>query len=495
MSEDYQLKFESIESDIRSGRSSDAKNKLNNLNTKKIPRAYVEKFANLSYRSNLPNVSLRILGNYIGDRAGLNTSLSGDEIAEYAISLSRLGANHEANRWLNSLETFNSPKTLLYKSFIHITQWEYDQALPYFEKYLGLKEITEYQALVAKTNMVACMIFIGKLEQAEQLLNELIQTNKEQNNELLLTNAYELMSQVKIGTKDYKQAKDFVEKGLSLCRNTESRAEIYLNKWDCVLTLRQNSDQDTIERLLNIKQLSLKKSIWENVRECDFYLSEFQQNNDLFHYVYFGTPHKSYREYLLKKRIKPIQLNNSIEFSLGSKESNDTEIFNIDTLNFNNSKKPIFKFSSLNNSLLKTLTADFYNPQRIGSIFSQIYPGEFYDPFTSPDRVHQAIRRFRKDLKKHNFDMKVEFESGGYLLKTGSTLKLKKSLSPIHENHDSYLLSKLKKEFGENHFSLKQAREHLKLSKTKVHYLLKPVVNNEIIQTGKGPATKYKFTG
>ena len=59
----------------------------------------------------------------------------------------------------------------------------------------------------------------------------------------------------------------------------------------------------------------------------------------------------------------------------------------------------------------------------------------------------------------------------------------------------SWTIFKEEPEDEVNNSASTEAKETLNLSKTKVHYLIKPNVDGKLIQLGKGPSTKYKFAG
>ncbi len=77
-----------IEELVVAGRFTEARAELRGLNTRKIPRDLIETTANLCFRVNIPNLSLRILGGFMNDKRGLSTNLSESELTEYAIALS-----------------------------------------------------------------------------------------------------------------------------------------------------------------------------------------------------------------------------------------------------------------------------------------------------------------------------------------------------------------------------------------------------------------------
>jgi tetratricopeptide (TPR) repeat protein len=170
--------------------------------------------ASLCFRVNIPNLSLRILGSYKGGKRGLATTLSESELTEYSIALSRIGAIPEAQLWLGTLPNDNSiAKTLLYKAYIHIMQWQYTESLTYLRQYIERVDITDYERLIAKNHIVAAHVFEDQLESAEKVLSQLRLETRKANHNLLLSNCLELSAQVERAMGNFNMAQSYLDKG------------------------------------------------------------------------------------------------------------------------------------------------------------------------------------------------------------------------------------------------------------------------------------------
>lgn len=487
------VQTDEIEKLIKSGKLTVARRSLLQLNLKKVPRNHVEQIANLCYRANLPNLSLRLLGSFHDQKRGVSTSLSESEMAEYAIALSRLGATREAKSWMSVQAHLKSPKALLYKSFIHITEWEYEKALPLLYDYLGKSGISEYQSLVAKTNLAAAHLFLGEFELADPVLKELISVTSLKSYSLLLCNAHELSAQFYFRQNKNKQAFYHLKLGQSLV-SRDASAFIYLKKWNSLLEISSNPSKANFKLLYQVRDDALKMGLWECVRECDFYLAKFQNDSKLLHYILYGTPHESYKQSFLKKLKQPIEILNSFQFSLGgSFKSGVFDILDISKRIVNDNERVITKSNSLFHKLLIALTSDFYRPFRLGTLFSHLYPDEYYHPTSSPDKVHQSIRRFRSWIKRERLGLNVIQKNGAYSLQTQSGFELVKPLDLLLKDQDQCYVEKLKETFQGEAFTLKQAQEKLRLSQTKTFYIIKSELDTKIKKLGVGRATKYLF--
>ncbi len=66
--------------------------------------------------------------------------------------------------------------------------------------------------------------------------------------------------------------------------------------------------------------------------------------------------------------------------------------------------------------LLEVLSRDFYKPQKITSLFSELFQNEYFDVNTSSDRVHQIIRRSRRWLSAEKLPFQIHSHQGNFKL-------------------------------------------------------------------------------
>jgi hypothetical protein len=66
--------------------------------------------------------------------------------------------------------------------------------------------------------------------------------------------------------------------------------------------------------------------------------------------------------------------------------------------------------------LLQLMTKDIYRPPRMGVVFSHLYPKEFFDPFTSTQRVRNSILRFNAWANGRDLDFRIKIQSGDFQL-------------------------------------------------------------------------------
>jgi hypothetical protein len=67
--------------------------------------------------------------------------------------------------------------------------------------------------------------------------------------------------------------------------------------------------------------------------------------------------------------------------------------------------------------LMFLLCRDFYQPLSVVGAFSKLFPDEYFNPNTSPNRVHQFIRRLSNYFRKQGVAFKIDEMTGSYRLR------------------------------------------------------------------------------
>ena len=256
----------------------------------------------------------------------------------------------------------------MYNAFIHITQWEYSEALGYLETYTDRQDITDYQRLIALTNIAACLVFLGQYEKAQSVLVELVNVTKKEGHSLLLSNAYELSAQAAFFLGDLQTTDKHLSNGFDVAKSGSS-AHLYLKKWQNLLQLEQSKGKKSYTGLKRVREEAVGLGLWETVRECDFYIAKYQKNLDLFSFVLFGTPHTSYKNRLLELYQSDVTLPDEIQFALPFRRTRElsdlNSVLNLNSLQLKEFEKPIEKIGSLFHKTLLALSSDFYRPFRV----------------------------------------------------------------------------------------------------------------------------------
>lgn len=468
---------------------------LQKLSARKVNREQLLPLANLARRVNMPRFSLQLLYSVIRPSYG-DSNATSQELAEYAAALSAIGAYKEADLTLDEVNISDCSEALLFRAFINIFTWNYRQAIPFLQAFLKA-ENRPYQLLVANINLIAALIHVEDFSPALLKITELKETVRRQNLQLLLGNLLELEAQIAILKSDYGVAEELLLKSEKVLVQTGNVSLIYTKKWQAVISARKNSKN--IGELDRVKKQAKEMKDWETVRDCELYKSLIGNDSLLFTQIYYGSPYAGYRKLILQRDGRPSHVPE--EFFLNPKKSGTAwpQCFNIHQGTLTREILPL-KPNQLIHRFLKVLCSDLYRPILVGSLFSKLFPDDYYNPNTSPDRVYQCIKRSRSWCAKNKFNLTIKPVSDGYLFHLQGKSSLLYNKAYLDQDFTKPLADErimlLVKEFSENPFSSKYACHVLSMPLRSVNRFLKEKVGEgEIVQVGRGPTTKYKLSG
>ena len=401
--------LDDLEALSRSGERKKVIKRLKSINTKRIPRDLKLRVANLARRNHLLLLALRILNPIVRSELVLEKPVTSEEQAEYAVALLNYGALSEAQALLDGLDSEETPEILLYRAFCLFGQWKYKESIQPLELYIDrMRDVDDYQKLVGQVNLCAALIFDGQFGNALGILDEVIDSTKNSGHKLLEGNCWELRAQAQFGLQKFKKAAEDIEIANQRLGRSEDLNNFYVEKWKTIFSVHgMKSPKRGLDRLVELKQSAEENYHWETLRECDFYISVFSKNKNLFEQVYFGTPYESYRKMMVEKWVAAKPKSESFIWNKGQ-----SQVLQIHKGKIN--EELVFRDGELISRLLSFLFSDFYVPKRVASIFSFLHPEEYFDPNTSPTRVYQLVKRLKQHLKKHKINIEVHSRSGAY---------------------------------------------------------------------------------
>lgn len=489
---------------VREGQGAQVRRDLRRLNLAKVPREEVFQVANLANRLGASDLTLRILNPIVRAPKGQSTPKSPAEVSEYAWGLARVGSFKEAADLLESIDDETTPKALLYRAFVAIFQWEYREAIGFLKEYLRRADLDDYNRTIAEVNQAACHIFIEENADARKLLERLRETCEEKNYKLLSGNVQELLAQVAMHEGNYQEALDLLDRGAASLADVKGLSEFFIRKWRVIVELKQ-SKEGALNGLQDIRNEAISLEHWESVRDCDFYRATYSKDEDILRFLYFGTPFHSYRKRLehfigenpFKDTDNFAWIPNLADPKLAGSTNGSIDIFDVFAGTFANRAQ--LKKGQVLHRLLQVLSRDYYRPCRVGVIFSEVFPDEFYNPVTSPDRIYKSIRRLRKWFKEKQVPLEVLERHGQYRLNLTSTDRpvalLVRAVQPKSvELGESSKLAELFAEFGTRPFSTKEAAKLLEVNHATISRLFQaPLQDGRLQRLYSGPKTKYIF--
>jgi hypothetical protein len=246
--------------------------------------------------------------------------------------------------------------------------------------------------------------------------------------------------------------------------------------------------------LLRAKALELRH--WESVRECDRALAQTTQDKNLLLKVYFGTPYAAYRQSVVREAQSWLSIPD--QFVLGSATGRLFDLKRAMSVDQTIQLKP---GQALHRCLVAT-TSDLYRPLYEGNLHAKLFPGEYFNPLSSPVRVLNVVKRFRRWLEEFDLPLALEVASHSYHLvwrdqapNFGLIYTREEAVSAAKEElGSSVALDRLLKALGDEEFSSIEAADVLQVSKSSIVKMLGwGVENGRLIKSGSGRNTRYSF--
>ncbi len=150
--------------------------------------------------------------------------------------------------------------------------------------------------------------------------------------------------------------------------------------------------------------------------------------------------------------------------------------------------------SSIAWKLIHCLIKDVYRPPRMGLVFSSLYRGEYFNPFTSPQRVRNSVLRFNQWMSSKSQDVRIEIEKGDFFLKGPPQWGITIQVRPRNLTFEDLKVKAIREAFQGRSFSAQEAAKVLNVTKrTATTFLKRSLERKQISKIGKGPSCRYRL--
>jgi hypothetical protein len=397
--------FNSIEAWIRHGQLQKAARIVRQLSIEEdLSRPDQLRLARLARRALIPLVGVQLLRPWIRPSARSSARATPEEKIEFAACLINYGAWAEGVDVLRRLEPRDHPEVLLFQSFALFSQWDYESALPLLRQYVAHPEVTGYTRLVGLANLAAALVHERIEGEAEALLGELEDQTRSQGHDLLLGHILEFRAELDIHLGNLDAADRHLASALEHARSRNvTRDLLFLRKWSAVADLSRSPENEAARRgLMRVREAAVSADQYETVRDCDYHFARIVRQGEAGLRLYWGSPFEAYRNRFLRD-CSWIRERLSERFTLEIPAAIQAEAESLFELDLGSGYSPqrsyVLEPGQKMLGLLGLLVNDSYKPKRVVDLFCGIYPGEHFHPETSHDRVHQLIRRLRKELR------------------------------------------------------------------------------------------------
>ena len=479
--------IDNCEAALRAGRGPAAAKLLNQLKTATIPREQRLLLANLCRRAGLVTQGLKILSPVVRGQIGLSKSSTPtvEEWAEYAVLLQRNGVVREALQILSRPGMEKTPPSLLYKAFCHFNQWDYVKAVPTLELYVEA-DLVPYTKLVGQTNLAAAYIGTRQYDKAIVKLDENLRFAKAGNYQRLLSNNLELRAIVHIDQTEFAQAKSCLHEASAILGQSDTLDQLFVQKWLAAIDSFETKQTEALDRF---RSTAVLRKDYESVREADLLKLRVQFEEPLFCQLYFGTPFEAYQKRIRETlRLAPSRTHHRLGDDSGP-------TFDLQTAELDGS--PAVSVGGKTHQLIEVLYRDFYKPIGIGGLASELFVGEYFDIETSPDRVHQILRRARTELKASPLPLRIVEQSQQYAVVNEAPIQILVPLQRQSVQWELLQIEKLKANLEKStaQFKAVDARARLNLSPAEFKRLASWATENGYLERyGAGPATTYSIS-
>lgn len=470
--------IQACEADLRAGKISHAAARLRTVKTTEIPREHRMAIANLCRRAQMDYQALKILAPVVRPEKMITTAATAQEQAEYAASLLKIGAVHEALAILESVQ--DEPTAKLFKAFCHFRRWEYTMAVPLLREFIS-QAPSDYMKLVGQVNLAAAYATTLQFHLANEILSQAIPYAQREGHKRLWANAHEIRAQIHIHEGRYNEAKH--DLSIAATELNEANDGLLIRKWSAIA---QSLQTGTTTALDQFREEAVQHRDWETLRDVDYFQCRVHFDEGTFGHLLFGTPFSEYRARATTGLNRhPV----GHEFIFGSATA---PRFYLAT-----GEVEGMKVSAPGNTvhqLLAVLLSDLYRPWSIGSIFAELFPREYFDVFSSPNRVHQLLWRLRRWFESNSIPVELTEYDGQYRLELKGDFAFVLPLQKVTLDEQEIYLRKIQSLFGNGTtFSSRDVQAKLGISSSSFKRLASwALEHKKIIRMGASRATVYR---
>ncbi|MCC7440931.1 MAG: hypothetical protein IT285_04825 [Bdellovibrionales bacterium] len=476
----------------------------------RIPRAVAADLANCCRRADLPELSLTVLARYVRPNGKVPARPTDDELGEYAGALSQLGAHREAEKLLSGKSSKRSSTLHFVQGLIYQKLWDFDRSIAAFEVCLTHPNTNPRRGTtVVKVQLAASLIRARRdPERAAALLEEVLQVVSPTNlaylhqmvlvfkaeNELVRGNNAACIAEVAAVQRAYQDDRN--PRHIAMGEALAALAALAQDPARSELAVRRvHMAQDRLREL----------RCWEESRAVALHEARIRKNRDLLLRLYFGSPFPELRRALLQELGGEENIPVHFDWYLSTRPLKPGEArYSVDVVSGAHSQgEGRLKTGQLLQRLLEAMGSDPFRRFRIGDLFDLVFPGEYYNPHTAPDRIHQAVMRLRRWFEDQNCPLAVAHEDGFYWLRSEIPITLRVTQVRELAAADAALLTNAELEefmrqiderFLGREFGPVDVADQLGLSRRSANRRIQEAVEAGLLERlGGGRSTRYRL--
>ncbi len=460
---------------------------LGTVGVTSLSRGDVLMYARLCLRANLTAIALRCLHPFIRGQHAESSPATAEEKLVYGGCLAKLGLGAEARELLEDVDGSRFPEVYLYRTLAFVSVWDYEPTIALANTFLSSTKIDDYQRMVGQVNLAAALVHCRRHEVAEPLLRELVDYTVMGGYWLAWQRVQNLYAESLILQGEWETARTTLAACDERFATEPGLDSFFIRKWKAVLEFLEKPELAAREAMLALRTEAEKVGHWETIRDLDLFEGARLYDHDRLLHLYFGTPHEPFRRRIFEEFEVELLLPNTFHWEHG--EGAETPRLDLSAGEWNG--KLATDLGETQRRLLHAFCSDFYRPLPLTTLSAAVYPGEYYNPRSSPFRLHQAKQRLEKWFKQHRMPLTVETYEGQYRLapKGAITIEVPRPDAPAIP----WEIEQLRLKAPES-FSAAEAAVILAVSKrTATRLVSELVVAGQLAKSGAGNRLTYSF--
>ena len=170
-------------------------------------------------------------------------------------------------------------------------QNHYEEAIGPLRKFIGHPGPDTYEKLVAQTNLVQVLVYLGRTKETDKLLPELLQFTEQRNFKLLHGNLLESFVHQEFWRGNIQEAKRTLAKAEKIHRKSGALRSFYIKQWRAILTLKEHGATPVNRaRITRVQKKAREFNVYGVIRECDIALAHVTEDERLWKHLLFGVP-------------------------------------------------------------------------------------------------------------------------------------------------------------------------------------------------------------
>lgn len=460
----------------------EARKLLMGIDIDSIPASERAGYAEACRRTGLFRLSLQFMYKLIYE----TKSATQDDLFEYACGLRRVGLVTEALRLLDRRMP-PSARVSLQKAFCHIQRWDYGAAAGHLLLTLETHP-NENESRTARVNLAASLIVLGEFDAAAKWLAQLEPECKQHSFHHYL-NCRELRAQIQVLKGDYAGAKAILNDSILAVGTSEGPAKLMLRKWQHIIAVAQGPREEARRAMSEFKAQVRAAGHWESLRAIDWELAQVTRDQELAAKVYFGTPYSAFRQQVLASPFGPGIPDHVLRTDARWKGQKAKLINGLTGQNMPS------KFGSLPYRAALVMLSDNYQPWTVYRLFDSLFGEENFNPFSSPERIHEICDQIQNELKKKRIPLELRGSPQGFRLRPREDGAVIVFDEMRFLSVEAMVLALLKIRFKDQPFKAKDLDGLTPLSATQNSKALRALINEHQLEpvSGSNRASRYRI--